>query len=65
MREDLGFAINYLFNPNLVLKAEYHRVDGEEFTFIPLFTPGGLRLQPSIQGFDSGDYSILSLSVSF
>ncbi len=64
-REDLGFALNYLFRPSLVLKAEWHQVEGEEFGFIPVFGPAGFFLQPFIQEFSSGDYSILSLSVSF
>lgn len=28
---DLGFAVNYWFSPNLVIKTEYHKVDGNRF----------------------------------
>lgn len=28
---DLGFAVNYWFSPNLVIKCEYHRVEGNRF----------------------------------
>jgi hypothetical protein len=65
LREDLGIAINYLFSPNLVLKAEYHDVQGEDIGLLPVFGPSGLLLQPFTQEVDGGDYSIVSLSVSF
>ena len=61
-REDLGIALNYLFRPDLVLKAEYHIVDGEDFGFnlAPTF-----QLDPFIIPQEEGDYSIISLSASF
>lgn len=65
LREDFGIAINYLFSPNVVLKAEYHEVEGEDLSFLPVFGPAGFQLQPVNFQLDSGDYSILSLSVSF
>ena len=66
VREDLGIAFNYLFSPNLVLKAEYHEVGGEDFTFVPVFGPPfGFALDPIMQDLDDGSYSIVSFSASF
>jgi len=65
IREDYGIALNYLFNPNLVLKVEYHEVDGEELGFAPVFTPGGVLLDPVIGEVGGGNYGIVSLSASF
>ena len=65
LREDLGFAVNYLFSPNLVLKAEYHEVSGEDFTFFPTVGPAGFQLVPLVTDLDDGNYYILSFSVSF
>ena len=31
LHKDLGFAINYWFSPNLVIKTEYHKVEGNRF----------------------------------
>ncbi|MEM1177348.1 MAG: hypothetical protein AAGM22_03315 [Acidobacteriota bacterium] len=64
-REDLGFAVNYLFTPNLVLKAEYHTVDVESAVLFPAFTPQGLRLDNNILGSEDGNYTIISFSASF
>lgn len=64
-REDLGFAFNYVFSSNLVLKAEYHDVSGRQKSFMPAFTPAGFRLQPIFRDLDGGDYTIISLSASF
>ncbi|NJL26744.1 MAG: hypothetical protein HC897_02145 [Thermoanaerobaculia bacterium] len=64
-RDDIGFAFNYVFNPNLVLKAEYHDVKGEDVGIRPAFTPQGLRLDPFIVELDGGSYTIISLSASF
>ncbi|MEM6793470.1 MAG: hypothetical protein AAF725_05780, partial [Acidobacteriota bacterium] len=67
LRDDLGFAINYRFNPNVVLKAEYHEVDELLPSFAPVgVLPGGRPLLEPIT-FDApdGSYSILSLAVSF
>ena len=64
-REDVGIAFNYLFGPNVVLKAEYHQVSGNDQGFLPVFTPAGLRLQPIFSDLDDGDYTIVSLSASF
>lgn len=30
--QDLGFAVNYFFSPNMVLKLAWHNVDGNRFT---------------------------------
>lgn len=64
-RTDDGLAINYAFSPTVVLKAEYHWYDGEISGFVPVVTPDGLRLQPTVIEFNDGTYSILSLAVSF
>lgn len=68
-REDTGIAFNYIFNPNLVLKAEYHEVGGEDLTFLPIFGPEGppvpRALDPLIKDLEDGNYAIVSLSVSF
>ncbi len=66
-RIDWGFAFNYAFTPALVLKAEYHIVEGEASTFVPVFvpTPPFFALQPIYTDLDDGDYSIISLSASF
>ncbi|MEO1082619.1 MAG: hypothetical protein AAFY88_00095 [Acidobacteriota bacterium] len=64
-RDDLGFSINYLFTPNLVLKGEYHTVDVESAILFPAFTPQGLRLDNNILGSTDGNYTIISLSASF
>lgn len=29
--KDVAFALNYWFSPNLVIKTEYHRVEGNRF----------------------------------
>ncbi|MEO1368215.1 MAG: hypothetical protein AAFX50_13660, partial [Acidobacteriota bacterium] len=54
-RDDLGFSINYLFTPNLVLKGEYHTVDVESAVLSPTFTPQGLRLDNTILGSTDGN----------
>lgn len=64
LEEDFAIAVNYLFSPNLVLKAEHHIVEGEDFSFVPEFT-NGFRLRPFTQKLESGDRTIISLSVSF
>jgi len=67
LREDRGIAFNYLFSPNVVLKFEYHEVEGKDQSFLPVFLPGPpfFQLQPIFTDIDDGDYSILSLSASF
>jgi hypothetical protein len=64
-RTDLGFALNYLFSPNVVLKLEHHvDIDNDQFTFVPdQFPPTGLI--PVVATSGGGEYSILSLSASF
>ena len=64
-RRDLGLALNYLFSPNLVLKAEYHDVAGEDLTLVPLVTQEGVLLDPRLRSLSHGSYTILSLSASF
>lgn len=64
-REDIGVALNYVFTPNLVLKAEYHEVKETDQGFLPVFGPTGLKLRPIFADLDGGDYSIISLSASF
>lgn len=66
-REDLGIALNYLFSPNVVLKAEYHDVSGEDQGFAPVLLPNPpfFQLQPIYTDIDGGDYTIISLSASF
>lgn len=66
-REDIGFSLNYSFRPDLVLKVEYHEVEEEEGSLVPVPGPPPLffQLDPvAFQG-DGGSYSIVSLSVSF
>ena len=66
-REDHGIALNYLFSPNVVLKAEYHEVGGEDSTFAGVVLPGPpfFQLQPIYKDLEKGNYSIISLSASF
>lgn len=64
-RDDFGLAVNFAFSPQVVLKAEYHWLEQEGVTVAPVFTPGGLRLQPTVLGADDGNYAILALSASF
>lgn len=65
LREDVSIAINYLFSPNLVIKAEYHEVEEVDQGFLPVFGPSGLKLQPIYADLDGGNYTIISCSVSF
>ncbi len=64
-RTDTGIALNYLFSPNLVLKAEHHfDIDNEQFTFVPdQIPPTGLVPLNGIAG--GAEYTIVSLSASF
>ena len=66
-REDVGIALNYLFSPNVVLKAEYHDVSGQDQGFAPvmLTAPPFFQLQPIYKDIDDGNYTIISLSASF
>lgn len=65
-RTDLGFALNYFFTPNVVLKAEYHEVEEEQVGFAPVFIPPAtLKFAPIIANADDGNYWIVSLSASF
>lgn len=64
-RTDDGISLSYSFTPNIVLKAEHHWYDGEISGFTPVITPDGLRLQPFVVQFKNGNYSIVSLAVSF
>ena len=64
-RKDSAIALNYVFSTNVVLKAEYHEVEETDQTFFPVFTPGGLKLDPQFAALDGGNYTILSLSASF
>lgn len=65
-REDYGIALDYLFSSNIVLKLEHHLVEREEQRLEgPIFTPNGVRFRPFLVSLEGGDYSIISLSVSF
>ncbi len=64
LEQDVAVAVNYLFSPNLVLKAEHHIVKGEDFSFVPDFS-NGFRLDPFTQDMSDGSRTIVSLSVSF
>ncbi|MEM1203135.1 MAG: hypothetical protein AAGN66_07890 [Acidobacteriota bacterium] len=66
-REDFGIALNYSFSPSVVLKAEYHEVEGEDLGFLQVGapTPPFFQLQPIYADIDGGDYTIISLSASF
>ena len=67
LREDLGFAINYVFTPNVVLKLEHHLYESEQLGFVPVFLPGPpfFQLAPITATADDGEYTILSLATSF
>lgn len=60
-REDLGFALNFAFLPAVVLKAEYHELERSSFFWVP----AGPMIEPLNYTADNGDYTIVSLSVSF
>lgn len=62
-RTDVGISLNYRFTSNVVLKAEYHEVDEEEF--VPIDVSGQVLLVPINIPFPDGSYSILSLALSF
>lgn len=63
---DTAIAINYLFSPNLVFKAEHHfNVESEQFSAVPVVTPSGLALMPIFANATDGTYTIISLSASF
>lgn len=64
LREDLGVAVNYQFTPSLVLKLEYHEVEGEEGSFRPVFPPP-IQLRPIKTDLSDGSYTILSFSAAF
>lgn len=65
-RDDLGISLHYSFSPQVVLKYEYHEVDQELNGFAPVFDPDrGPLLDPIAIPRENGDYSILSLAVSF
>lgn len=64
LEEDVALAVNYLFGPHLVLKAEHHIVKGEDFSFVPDFS-NGFRLAPFTREMSDGSRTIVSLSVSF
>jgi len=64
-RTDYGITFNYSFQPNIVLKAEHHQTESEQVEFFPIVTPFGVLLDPVIFDTDGGNYTIISLSVSF
>lgn len=65
-REDIGLSINYFFTPSLVVKAEYHTVDEQVFTFLPSdFTNPFAPLVGLVADAPDGNYTIVALSVSF
>jgi hypothetical protein len=64
-RKDSAIAFNYVFSPNVVLKAEYHEVEETDQTFIPVFGPTGVKLDPLFADLDGGNYTIIALSASF
>ncbi len=65
LRQDSSVAINYVFSPNVVFKAEYHEVEETDQTFVPVFGPSGVKLDPLTAPLDGGNYTIVSLSASF
>ncbi len=68
LREDLGISFNYLFAPNVVLKAEYHEYEENAGMMFPVPSPDspfGFFMQEDKLNQPNGKYSILSLSVSF
>lgn len=66
-RVDYGIALNYLIASNIVVKAEYHMVEGEDSALVPVpfNQPPFFRLQPIYSDLTDGDYTIISLSTSF
>lgn len=66
LREDMGISVNYFFAPNVVLKAEYHEVEENTALNNIVSAPGGgvLLDQYSVE-LPNGNYTIISLSVSF
>ena len=53
--KDLGFALNYWVSPNLVVRAEFHRVEGNRFAFadnpidiLEIFQSGVLEEETSL-----------------
>ena len=60
-------VFNYKFTPSVVVKAEYHDVVFEDFSFTPLFpNPMGPPVfEPFNVESDSGNYIIVSFSASF
>lgn len=64
-RRDYGFSAVYQFRPNIVLKGEYHEVEAELTVGNEIvFGPTGPAVRVLYDTFE-GDYSILSLAVSF
>ncbi len=68
LREDLGVSFNYLFAPNVVLKAEYHEIEenGVRPWIVPApDSPFGILILEEKVNQPNGSYAILSLSVGF
>ncbi|MCP4664598.1 MAG: hypothetical protein GY856_55145 [bacterium] len=65
LRETRGISFIYQFMPNLVLRAEHNLVRETQAYFYPIFEPGGFTLGRLLVHLDHGDYSMVSLSVSF
>lgn len=62
-REDLGVSLLYYFSPSILLKGEYHWTD-EEFSGLS-FDPAVGLFTPFAIPAENGNYTIISLSVSF
>jgi hypothetical protein len=56
---DLGFAVNYWFSPNLVIKCEYHEVEGNRFA-----SPNWDNFWQILNGIDQ-DTSLFQLGAQF
>lgn len=63
-RDDVGFAVNYAYRPNLVFKAEYHEQKFELAVSSPVFTSEGLRVRFDTLDADN-EYLIAGVAISF
>lgn len=60
-----GFAVNYAFTPQIVLKGEHHLTEATAIDRRLDFSTGAPRLVDTLIPYDEGSYTIVSLSVSF
>jgi hypothetical protein len=63
-RQDDALSLVFALRPNIVFKGEYHEQAFELANVVPVFTPGGLRLDVLFDEFKD-EYFIVSASFSF